>query len=315
MQQYLIRRVLLLIPTLLGVSLVIFAVMRFLPGDVVDQMLGEYTADPEIRRQIEERYGLDQPVTRQYLLWLGDMLSGSLGTSIISGGPVTDELRYRVPVTVQLGALSMIVSVIVAIPIGVLSAAKQDRFVDYLGRGFAIALLAIPNFWLGTLVIAYGFAWFGWTPPLRYTQIWDDPLANLQIVWVPALILGGTLAGVTMRLVRSTMLEVLRQDYMRTAYAKGLTFRNAMVRHALRNAMLPVVTVIGLQIPLLISGTVIVERIFSLPGVGTYLLTSLQQRDYPAVQAIVTLAAVVVVFANLFVDLLYTVLDPRIRYG
>jgi peptide/nickel transport system permease protein len=290
MQHYILRRILLLIPTVLGVTVVIFAVMRFLPGDVIDQLTGESTADPEIRRQISDRYGLDQPLHEQYFRWMSDIGSGTLGTSILSRRTVASELRARAPVSLQLGAMAIVVSLVVALPIGVLSAAKQDSVQDYLGRGFSILLLAIPNFWLATLAIAYGFVWFGWTPPLRYVDLWDNPVENLKILWVPAVIVGCSLGGSTMRIVRSAMLEVLRQDYMRTAHAKGLSGWTAMTRHGLRNALLPVVTVVGLQVPIVISGTVVVERIFSLPGVGSYLLSSLQQRDYPVVQAIVFIA-------------------------
>lgn len=315
MNAYAVQRTLLIIPTMLGVTLILSVAVRFLPGDVVDQMLGDFgAASPELRHQLEERYSLNDSMGQQYVDWLGELLSGDLGTSITSGRSVSSELQRRLPATFELGALAMLISIVVALPIGVLSAVKQNSPIDYAARSFAIILLAVPSFWLGLLAITYGFAWFGWAPPLRYSQFWEDPVSNLQILWVPALILGGVLAGSTMRMTRSTLLEILREDYVRTARAKGLRGRTVVVRHALRNAVLPVITVIGLQVPVLVGGTVILERIFSIPGMGSYLLTSLSQRDYPVVQAIVLLSAALIVVTNLVVDLSYSVVDPRIRY-
>jgi peptide/nickel transport system permease protein len=227
---------------------------------------------------------------------------------------VSAEVRRRLPATVELGALALMCSLLIALPIGILSAVKQNTFLDYLGRSFAILQLSVPSFWVGLLAITYGFIWFGWTPPLRHQQIWEDPVENLKILWVPALILGGHLAGSTMRMTRSTMLEVLREDYVRTARAKGLRGRAVVLRHGLRNAVLPVITIIGIQVPVLVGGTVILERIFSIPGMGTYLITALNSRDYPVVQAIVLFSATIVILANLLVDLSYSFIDPRIKY-
>jgi peptide/nickel transport system permease protein len=224
-------------------------------------------------------------------------------------------LSGRIPVTLELGLLALLISAGIAIPIGVLSASRQDTWADYVSRSAAIGLLAIPGFWLGTLVITLPSVWWSWTPPLRYTRLFDDPAKNLLNVIVPALILGLGLSGGLMRLIRTQMLEVLRQDFMRTAAAKGLAEHSIVVRHALKNAFIPALTAIGLQLSLLISGTVVLESIFVLPGMGRYLLESVQARDYPAIQALNLLFATVIVLANLLVDLMYGWLDPRVRYS
>ncbi|MBI2764793.1 MAG: ABC transporter permease [Chloroflexi bacterium] len=316
MNTYVAQRLLLIVPTMFGVTVVLFMAVRFLPGDVVDQILGDFgAASPETRRQLEERYSLNDSIPQQYVTWLGELARGDLGTSITSGRPVSSEVKRRLPATFELGSLAMVFSLVIALPIGIFSAVKQNTWIDYAGRSFAIVLLAVPSFWLGLLAITYGFIWFGWVPPLRYAQLWDDPVSNLKILWVPAAILGGFLAGTTMRLTRSAMLEVMHEDYVRTARAKGLRARVVVLRHALRNAILPVVTVVGLQVPVMVGGTVILEKIFSIPGMGSYLLTSLSQRDYPVVQAIVLFTATAIVITNLVVDLSYSVIDPRIRYG
>jgi peptide/nickel transport system permease protein len=209
--------------------------------------------------------------------------------------------------------MAMAVSILIAIPIGVLSAVKQDSLIDHLTRSFAILILAIPSFWLGLMVIVYGFAWFGWTPPLRYHDPWQDPIANLQHLIAPALILGAGLSGTVLRLTRTTLLEVLRQDYMRTARAKGLGTVSILVTHAMRNSLIPIITVIGVQIPVIVGGTVVLEKIFSVPGMGSFLLAAVQSRDYPVIQAIVIISATVVILSTLAVDLIYPLIDPRIR--
>lgn len=314
MQRYLIRRVALALPTLLGITIVVFGAMHFLPGNIVDQMMGQHgQVSPETRRQIEEYYQLDRPLVVRYLNWTGGLIQGDLGTSVRSGRPVMSEIGARIEPTLQLGIIGMIASVIFAIPIGVISAVRQASWIDYVGRSIAILFLAVPAFWLALMVITYGYVLFGWAPPIGYASFWNDPATNLGIILPPALILGINLAAITMRMTRSTMLEVLREDYIRTAMAKGLRERRVVIRHALRNALIPVITVIGTQIPIIVGGVVILERIFSLPGLGSYLLTSISTRDYPVVQAIVLLAAVMVVITNIIVDLTYTVVDPRIR--
>ncbi len=315
MQRYLARRLLLVIVTLIGVSMVVFMAVRFLPGDVVVQLAAELGASPEFRAAIEKKYSLGENLPQQYFEWAGDVLSGDLGTSIISTRPVVDELKVRLPPTFQLGLMAMTIALIISLPVGILSAIRQDSFIDFVARSFAIGLLATPSFWIGLLAISYGFIWLGWTPPLRYHNLWEDPVANIKLMWVPALILGTHITGTVMRLTRSTMLEVLRQDYIRTAWSKGLRERVIVTRHALRNAIIPVITVIGMQVPLLLGGTVILEFIFSIPGMGSYFLLSIQLRDYPVVQIVVLISAVAVVMSNLVVDLAYSLFDPRVRYA
>lgn len=317
MRAYLLRRVLLLIPTLFGVTVVVFVAIRFLPGNVVDQLIGPDASfvNPQTRAAIERRYGLNQPIAKQYVWWIEDLAHGNLGRSIISGRPVLQDLRDRIPVTVELGVMALIFSLVIAFPVGIIAAVRQDGLADHIARSSAIFLLAVPSFWLALIVIIYGFKFFGWTPPLHYQQPWTSPSANLRILWVPALLLGGHAAGAIMRLMRTTMLEVLRQDYIRTAWSKGMRERAVIARHALRNAVIPVITIIGLEMRGIIGGTVILEAIFSLPGIGNYLLTSIQERDYPVVQAIVLLTAIFVIVTNLVIDISYTFIDPRIRYS
>jgi peptide/nickel transport system permease protein len=313
MSRYALRRLSLVVPTLIGVTIVVFALVRLLPGDAASILLADARSSTDATA-LRQQLGLDRPVPVQYLDWAGALVRGNLGTSIKSKNAVAGELASRIPVTIELGLLALLVDVCIAIPIGVLAAVRQDTWGDYLARSVAIGLLAIPGFWLGTLVVTLPSVWWGWTPPLRYTPLADDPLKNLQQVILPAFILGLGLAGGLMRLVRTQMLEVLRQDYVRTAAAKGLAEHIVIVRHALRNAALPAVTALGLQLGLLVSGTVVFESIFVLPGMGRYLLESLQARDYPAIQALVLLFAVLVVFTNVFVDLAYGWLDPRVQY-
>lgn len=317
MTTYLLKRLALVIPTLLGITLVVSLAVRFLPGDVIDQLLGDDASfvNPETRAAMEERFSLDQSPIEAYINWTSDLVQGDLGRSLISGRAITEDLKGRLPVTMQLGAMGLIVAVLIAIPVGVLSAVRQDGPVDYVTRSLAVVLLSTPNFWIGLMAITYGFILFDWTPPLGYSKPWEDLGSNLRSLWIPALILGTHATGSIMRVMRATMLEVLRQDYVRTAWAKGLRERTIIIRHALRNAFIPVLTVIGLQIPSLVGGTVILERIFSIPGMGNYLLNSIQQRDYPVVQAVVLVTAFVVVFSNLIVDLAYAIIDPRIRYS
>ncbi len=317
MQRYLIRRLLLVIPTLLGVTFVVFLIVRSVPGDVAAIIAGDFgAADPEVKAAILEKFQLDDNIALQYVRWLGELARADFGTSIISGRSVWSELSHRLPVTFELGILAIIISLFIAIPVGIISAIRQDTAADYAGRSFAIGLLAAPNFWIGILLITLAGRYFTWgVPPREFPLIQDDPIGNLKAMFVPAAILGGGLSGSVMRFTRSTMLEVQRQDYIRTAWAKGLAERVVVVRHALRNALIPVVTVVGLQLPLLVGGTVIIEQVYAIPGMGRYYISAVGQHDYPVIQAVVVIIAVVVVFSNLAVDLLYSVLDPRIRYS
>jgi peptide/nickel transport system permease protein len=314
MSRYLARRLALLVPTLLGVTIVVFVLVRLLPGDATTLLLQDARTSSADETALRAQLGLDQPVYLQYLTWAGTLLRGDLGQSFKTRNPVTEELASKIPVTAELGLMALVIAAGIAIPIGVISAVRQDTWTDYLARSAAIGLLAIPGFWLGTLVITMPSVWWQWTPPLRYTRLLDDPGKNLVHVIVPALILGLGLAGGLMRLVRTQMLEVLRQDFVRTATAKGLDEQAVVVRHALKNAFIPALTALGLQVSLLVSGTVVLESIFVLPGMGRYLLEAIQARDYPAVQALNLLFATVIVVTNLVVDMLYGWLDPRVRY-
>ncbi|HET6316327.1 MAG TPA: ABC transporter permease [Chloroflexota bacterium] len=313
MSHYLARRLLLVVPTLIGVSMVVFALVRLLPGDAVTMLMQEY-AYAKDADEMRQKLGLDRPIAVQYLDWLGDVVRGDLGTSLRSKTAVVDELAKRLPVTAELGALGLMFGLLISIPIGVISAVRQDTAIDYVARSMAIAFLSIPGFWLGTLVVTLPSIWWRWTPPLRYTSLAEDPLKNLAQMVIPAIILGIGLSGGVMRLTRAQMLEVLRQDYLLTAAAKGLAEWAMVFRHALKNAFIPVLTLLGLQVAILVSGTVVLENIFVLPGIGRYLLEAVQYRDYPVIQGINLVFATVIVFANLLVDLCYGWLDPRVRY-
>lgn len=317
MQRYIARRLLLMVPTLLGVTFVVFLMVRAVPGDVIDQILGDYGAgDAETKAALRKEYSLDGNVVTQYVRWLGDVVQADFGKSIISNRTVTSELKNRLPVTLELSLLAIFFSLLIAIPVGIVSAIRQDSVADYISRTFAISLLAVPGFWVGLMLITMAGRYFTWgVPPKNYITFQDDPIGNLRMLSVPAMILGAGLSGGVMRFTRSAMLEVLRQDYVRTAWSKGLRERVIITRHVMRNALIPVVTVVGLQLPILVGGTVIIETVYSIPGMGRYYVASVNQLDYPVIQAINVIVALVVVFANLGVDLLYSVLDPRIRYS
>lgn len=313
MTTYLIRRFALAIPTLVGVSILVFAMVRMLPGDAVDQIFGEYPGIASDKAALRKDLGLDKPAYQQYGIWIWGVARGDLGTSLQSRQPVRTELANRLPPTIELGLIAIITGLVVGLSIGVVSAVKRNSLFDFAGRSFAITLLAIPSFWLGTLAIVLPARFWHWAPPFLYKDLWDDPSSNLQQVGIAALLLGVHSAGGLMRFSRTALLETLRQDYVRTARAKGLSPRLVYIRHALRNALIPVITIIGLQVPLLVGGTVIMEQIFGIPGVGQYFLTGLEKRDYPVIQAVNLLVAVVVILSNIVVDVAYTVVDPRTR--
>lgn len=315
MQKYILRRLVLVVPTMIGISLLVFGMIRLLPGDAVTLMLADYAGYAKDEADLRAKLGLDRPIHEQYIDWASNVLRGNLGNSLRSQAPVLDDLKIKMPVTLQLGLMGLLVSLSIAIPLGVYSAVKQDSLTDYLARSMAIAMLAIPGFWLGTLAITLPSIWWSWSPPLRYTQLLDDPGRNLSQMMLPAVILGIGLSGTLMRLTRAQMLEILRQDYIRTARSKGLAERAVVFIHALRNAIIPVVTILGLQVGVMVSGTVVLESIFVVPGMGRYLLEAISYRDYPIVQAIILIFAVLIVFSNLAVDVVYAWLDPRIRYS
>ena len=317
MQRYIARRLLLMIPTLLGVTFVVFVMVRAVPGDVIDQILGDFGAgDRETKEALLKEYSLDGDIAVLYVRWLGDLATFDFGKSIISNRSVLSELQNRLPVTLELSLLAIFCSLAIALPVGIVSAIRQDTIIDYVCRSFAISLLAVPGFWVGLMLITMAGKYFTWgVPPKNYIAFTADPIGNIRMLAMPAIILGAGLSGGVMRFTRSTMLEVLRQDYVRTAWSKGLRERVIITRHVMRNALIPVVTVVGLQLPILVGGTVIIETVYSIPGMGRYYVASVNQLDYPVIQAINVIVALVVVFANLGVDLIYSVLDPRIRYS
>lgn len=314
MRTFIIRRILALAPTLLFTSIIVFASIRMIPGDIIDLMLAQNDISTgNDRAVIEAALGLDQPIYIQYFDWVWSAMQGDLGRSLWQNVPVTEQLAATLPITFELGFLALIVALSVAIPVGIYSAMKQDTAGDYLARSFSLLMLAIPSFWLGTLVMVFPSVWWRWAPPLVYTPFREDPLANLAHMMIPAILLGLSMSAVTMRMTRTMMLEVLRQDYIRTARAKGLAEHIVVVRHALRNGLIPVVTLIGLQAPLLIGGAVILEQIFVVPGMGSLLLEAVFQRDYPVVTGVFLVVGVGILFINLLVDLTYGFLDPKVR--
>ena len=315
MQAFIVRRILALLPTILFTSVIVFASIRLIPGDVIDLMLAQndISSDND-RAAIESSLGLDQPIYSQYFIWVSELLQGDLGNSLWQNTPVTELLALTIPITFELGFLALIVALSVAIPIGIYSAMRQDTAGDYIARSFSLLMLAIPSFWLGTLVMVFPSVWWRWSPPLQYTPFLDDPLANLAHMLVPAILLGLSMSAVTMRMTRTMMLEVLRQDYIRTARAKGLSENIVVFRHALRNCLIPVVTLIGLQAPLLLGGAVILEQIFVVPGMGLLLLEAVFQRDYPIVTGVFLIVGLVILLINLLVDLTYGFLDPKVRH-
>ena len=335
MSAYIIRRLLLIIPTLSILTIIVFLAVRFIPGDIIDvmvaRMIEQGAGGAEIDREaLERRLGLDVPVHVQYGRWIGvlptrdfitgesrfkGLLQGALGQSLWGANfSVEEKIIGRLPVTIQLGVMAIVIGLVIALPVGIYSAIRQDTAADYAGRSVAIIGLATPNFWLGTMVMLYPAIWWGWSPPIEMIPFTEDPLGNIGMFLIPSLILGTASAAATMRMTRTMMLEVLRQDYIRTAWAKGLRERVVVLRHSVKNALIPVVTLIGLQLPILIGGSVIMENIFSLPGLGRLLLTALDTRDYPMVSGVNLVFATAVVLFNLLIDLLYTWLDPRVRY-
>lgn len=316
MQGYIFRRILALIPTLLFASFIVFLTVRLIPGNIIDLMLSQndVSASKATREQLEATLGLDTPIYIQYFKWIGALLfNGSLGNSLWTNTPVMEEILHRLPVTFELGFLGLLVSLIVGIPIGVYAALKQDTMGDYFLRTLSILALAIPSFWVGTLVMVFPAIWWGWSPSVRYATWSQDPWAHFTQLIIPALILGKAFSAIIMRLTRTLMLEVLRQDYIRTARAKGLSVRTIVMRHALRNALIPVVTLVGLQAPLLFGGAVILEQIFVIPGMGLLLLEAVGTRDYPVITGVFLIIGVAVVLINLLVDLSYGFLDPKVR--
>jgi len=313
---YVAARLSLVLPMFLGSTLIIFVLMRLLPGDVVDQLMGmEGSLSAEARASLRQLLGLDAPLPLQYLKWLGDLVRLDLGVSLRSSLPVREMLLQRVPVTIELAVLAVLLSMVIAVPLGIVSALFRNRSIDFIARLFGLFGLSMPVFWLATLLILGGASFLHWLPPVIYAPFWQAPLQNLKQMALPTLALALSLVAVVMRMTRSSMLEVLEQDYIQTARAKGAAEPTVVLRHALKNALIPVVTVVGVQFGYLLGGSVVVEQIFGLPGLGFMLLNAIYQRDYPVVQGAVVFVALFFILVNLVVDLVYGVLDPRIRYG
>jgi len=316
MGRYLIGRLLLMIPTLLGVAILTFILMRVVPGDVVTLRYSQSGSVPqEVIDRERKQLGLDKPLQDQFVDFMGQVVRLDFGKSLWTDRPVTEEIGSRLGITLELAILAAIISTALAIPLGVIAAVKQDTWVDYAVRVFSIGGLAFPSFWLGILMILALVVWFRWAPPLQFVPLWEDPVANLaQLIW-PALAVGYRYSAVATRMTRSSVLEVLREDYVRTARAKGVGETLVVVRHALRNSLLPVITVISLEFAFLFGGLVVTEQVFNVNGLGKLLVDAVAHRDYPLVQAIVLIFSSVFVLVNFVVDIFYGVLDPRIRYS
>ncbi len=324
MRAYVVRRLLLVLPTVLLVSFVIFVMVYFLPGSMVDMIVAMGGIEGVDIEDWEETLGLNAPLITQYGRWMGflpqmdgnlsGIFQGNLGISWWREVSVLELATSRWPVTLELGLLGIIIAQLIALPIGIYSALRQDTWGDYITRSFAIGCISIPNFWVGTLIIVFPAIWWNYMPSIELIHFTEDPIGNLRMFIVPAIVLGMVMAGGTMRMTRTMMLEVLRQDYIRTAWAKGLRERVVVIRHALKNALIPVVTIIGLQVPTVIGGTVIIEQIFCLPGMGRLLIDALANRDEPLVTGLTLIFAFIVMLVNLMVDLTYAYLDPRVHY-
>jgi peptide/nickel transport system permease protein len=314
MSRYVLRRLILLLPTLALVTLLVFSIIRLLPGDIVTLMMSEQGYAGE-KAKLEQMLGLDQPFYRQYVTYIGKVLQGDLGVSLWTKEPVLDELLRRLPVSLELAGLAMFFGLLISLPTGIFSAVRQDTWLDYVLRTGAIGGLSVPGFWMATVVIVSASIWWQWVPPMRYTPFARDPVKNLSQLLLPAIILGFALSASVMRMTRSMVLEVMREDYVRTAWAKGLPESRVIARHVLKNAMIPVVTVMGLQLSALLGGTVIMENIFVIPGMGKFLLDAITWRDYPVIQGINLFLATGIIALNLVIDVVYGFLDPRIRFG
>jgi len=318
MLAYAVRRILLIIPTLFLVTLIVFLSVRMIPGDVIDSMLSIMGEESDLgivdREYLERQLGFDKPLHIQYGIWVAGLFRGDLGESLWSQRDVRKILFGRLPVSFELGFMAIIFGTLIALPIGIFSAIRQDSIGDYAGRSVAILALSLPNFWVATMVIVFPSIWWRWTPPLRYIEFASDPPRNLGQFAIPAFIMGMHMSGRIMRMTRTMMLEVLRQDYIRTAWSKGLGEKLVVIRHALKNAMIPIVTLIGVIMPVMIMGGVILENIFNLPGIGSLLVKSISERDYPFISGINLLVATFILVINLLIDLAYSYLDPRLRY-
>jgi len=315
MRRYIVGRLLLMIPTLIGVAILTFVIMRAVPGDIVALRYAGANVPQEVIDQERHILGLDKPMWSQFVDWMTSISHFDLGQSLWTGHSVIEEVQVRMPLSIELAVLATLFAVALAIPLGVVAAVKQDTWIDYAIRVFSIGGLAMPSFWIGIMMVLVTLTFWGWAPPVVFTPLFEDPVANLAGLILPAIAVGYRYSAVSMRMTRSTVLEVLREDYVRTARAKGLRETLVVVRHALRNALLPVVTVVSLEFAFLIGGLVVTEQVFNLNGIGKLLVDAVAHRDYPLIQALVLLLAAVFVIVNFVVDMIYVVLDPRIRYS
>jgi peptide/nickel transport system permease protein len=313
MQRFIAQRVVSLVFTLVAISIVIFALVRLLPGDVLDVLFaGDTSASPELREQAREQLGLTGSYPEQYWRWISNMLQGDLGHSLLSSQPLSETLKTALPITIELVFLGLLIAVVIGLPLGVISAVRRDSVHDYGARVTGLVGISVPNFWLATLLLIFTSRVLHWVPPLTYVPFWEDPKRNLEAFILPAIAISVFTLAIVMRMVRATMLEVLTLDYVRTARAKGVPRRTVIRKHALRNALIPAVTVVGFEVGVLISGAAVAEIIFGLPGIGYTLLHAIQQRDYPVIQTSTLLIAAVFVVVNFVVDIVYGYLDPRI---
>ena len=319
MQFFLLRRVLYMIPTLIGATLLVFAIMRVVPGDIAFAFLageeGAAAVDPASLEKLREELGLNRPLVVQYLSWLVRIPLGDLGNSMWDKSPIIDELKHRMPITAQIVVMAVFMGFVAGIPLGIISALKQNRWMDYVARVTSILFLAFPTFWLGLLILLVGVRVFSWMPPLGYNLLWVHPADNLLQLFFPSVVIASHQMALIARMTRSTMLEVLREDYIRTARAKGLAESVVIWRHVMKNSMIPVITLVSISVGRLLAGTVVMEHVFSIPGVGSYMLESIINRDYTVVQGLVFFFAATFVAINLFVDVSYGWLDPRISHA
>jgi len=317
MASYILKRLLAMVPTLLGVAVLIFVLLRVVPGDVVEARYlaqGSQFQSQDLMNQERAKLGLDQPLWKQFTTWMAGLARFDFGLSMWTGSPITEEIKLRFALSLQLAIMASLLAQVLAIPLGILAAVKQDTWVDYAVRVFSIAGLATPSFWLGILMILFMLIVFKWVPPMVFTPLWVDPWQNLvQLIW-PALAVGYRYSAVGTRMMRSAMLEVLREDYVRTARAKGLWLKLILTRHALKNAILPVLTIMSLEFAFLLGGLVVTEQVFNLNGLGMLFVQAIAHRDYTMTQALVMLVATFFLFVNFFVDIAYAWIDPRIRY-
>ncbi len=320
MRDYILRRVLLVIPSVFVLTVLVFGMVRLLPGDVVDTIAAQLSGgrggeiDPALKERIRQDLGLDRPIYIQYFVWVGEIVRGDLGASLLTKIDIVEDIKRRFPITFELVIFTLVLMVVWGLSIGIFSAVRQDSWMDYVLRSVAILGLSVPFFWTAVLLLLFGSLWFNWSPPWGVNEFFDDPWLNIQQFFFPAMILAVSQGSQVARMTRATVLEVMRQDYIRTARAKGLVDRAILMRHALKNAMIPVVSLIGINFAFALGGTVVLEQIWGLPGMGQLMLAAIKQRDYPVIQGVILFTGTLVMIINLLVDLSYGWLNPRIRY-